>query len=121
MLACALLKSKLYCHGGYMPSPKGEDILSTLDVFANNGGPVQDLNSQWSYVNPSNPSGIVVDRRDYSQSVAMPDGVRLLINGGYNGYANPLVQKNIAYNAESNAWELLANYNELVWDSDRQM
>ena len=121
MLACAMLKSKLYCHGGYIQDSKDEDILSSLNVFANNGGPVQDLNSKWNYVNPSKQSGIVVSRRDYSQAVAMPDGVRLLINGGYNYDVNPLLQKNVAYNVETNAWEVLADYSEPANGGNRQM
>lgn len=40
----------------------------------------------------------------------LPDGKRLLIQGGYNYESTPLTDQSIIYNAETNAWEKFSNY-----------
>ena len=120
LLACALLDKKIYCYGGNIRY-SSDDVLYSLDIFANNGSSVADLNSAWSVVTPNNPDNIWLSKRPRAQVVAMPDGIRLLINGGYNYMYNSDTQQNVAYNAKSNTWEVLPNYNDPVNGGDRQM
>ena len=121
LIACAFLSNKIYCYGGYIKDSTSDDVLYSLDILANNGGSVQNLNSAWSVVTPNNPANISLGRRAHANAVAMPDGIRLLINGGYNYILGPNPQQNVAYNAESNTWEVLVNYNDPVNGGNRQM
>ncbi|KAI9356054.1 hypothetical protein BD770DRAFT_390342 [Pilaira anomala] len=119
---CALLSNKIYCFGGYMVGNPNDDALNSLDIYKNNGGLTQNLNSQWEVVTPA-PTNLVIGRRGFPQAVAAPDGERLLIQGGYNydGVGKPIAQQTIAYNSKTNSWETYANYNDIKNGGDRQI
>jgi hypothetical protein len=67
------------------------------------------------------PTGIVFGRREFPQAVSMSDGYRFLIQGGYNYVNSSISQQSIAYNAKTNAWEVLADYYDANNGGSRQM
>ncbi|GAA5808438.1 hypothetical protein MFLAVUS_001829 [Mucor flavus] len=117
---CAFLSNKIYCYGGYILGNSGVDVLNSLDIYKNDGGPSQNLNSQWEDVTPA-ASNIVIGRRGFPQAAAAPDGERFLIQGGYNYDAGPIVQQTIAYNSRTNSWEAFNNYKDVNNGGDRQI
>lgn len=119
-LDCAFLNTQIYCYGGYVLGTTADDVLVSLDIYKNNGNPTQNLNSQWNSVTPAT-SGIAFGRREFPEAVAMPDGYRLLIQGGYNYVNSTIQQQSIAYNAKTNAWEVLADYSDSQNGGSRQM
>lgn len=115
------MTNKIYCYGGYISGYDGNDTISSLDIYQNKGGPVQNLNSQWAPVTPNNPSNVVIGRRAFAQTAALPDGDRFLIQGGYNYNNSTNPEQNIAYNAKTNSWEVLPSYYEASNGGNRQM
>lgn len=110
----------MYCYGGYVKGSLDNDTLIALDINSNNGAPYQNLISQWVAVAPQS-STINFGFRAFAQAVPLPDGKRLLIQGGYNYESSPLTDQSIVYNAETNAWEKFSNYYDANNGGDRQM
>jgi hypothetical protein len=88
-----------------------DNIINVLDLTKNSGATATNLQGQWKTVS-STPKGVNLLIRTYPQSVALPDGKRLLINGGLTDSSVPLKDQNIVYNAETNAWENYESYSE---------
>ncbi|KAI8090131.1 uncharacterized protein B0P05DRAFT_529504 [Gilbertella persicaria] len=117
---CALLLNKIYCYGGYVKGSGDDDSLVVLDISKNNGQPYQNLISQWSSVTTV-PTSIVFERRAFPQAVPLPDGKSLLIQGGYNYRNSTIKDQTIVYNAETNTWSILPDYDDARNGGSRQI
>lgn len=104
----------------YSVSYLDNDTLITLDINSNNGAPYQNIISQWVAAVPQS-SMINFGFRAFAQAVPLPDGKRLLIQGGYNYESTPLTDQSIIYNTETNTWEKFSNYYDANNGGDRQM
>lgn len=111
---------KIYCYGGNVTGSTDNDLLYSLDL-SNKADSFEQLNQQWTLVNPSNPDNIYFERRSLSQAVGLPSGKELLVQGGYNLNGTALASQSLLYNAETNSWKALPNYNDPSNGGDRQV
>ncbi|KAI8328809.1 hypothetical protein EDC96DRAFT_530140 [Choanephora cucurbitarum] len=117
---CAYLSSKIYCYGGYVKGSSDDDGLIMLDINKNDGKPFGNLINQWENVTPVS-NRIVFGRRAFAQTVALPDGKSMMVQGGYNYKSTSIEDQNIVYNAETNAWSIQPNYYEAQNGGNRQI
>ncbi|KAK4513115.1 uncharacterized protein ATC70_012909 [Mucor velutinosus] len=123
---CAYLSHKIYCYGGSTgagDSSSDNDVLMALDINSNNkeATPYQNLNSQWQPI-PMTTTTISLGKRSAPHVASLLDGKRLMIYGGYNNNAtSKLSNQAVLYNAESNHWESLPNFNDAANGGDRQI
>ncbi|KAI8367177.1 hypothetical protein EDC96DRAFT_564753 [Choanephora cucurbitarum] len=107
--SCAYLDRKVYCYGGFVANTQADDSMVVLDINKNGGDTIGNLNGQWEPASPAT-NNIKFGRRAYPQTVALPDGKSLMIQGGYNYQNTTFGDQTIIYSTESNAWSKQPNY-----------
>ncbi|KAI9471878.1 MAG: hypothetical protein EXX96DRAFT_611183 [Benjaminiella poitrasii] len=120
---CGLLLNKIYCFGGNLYSTSTENapdnVINVLDLTTTTQSTdamlsvtSDELQTQWKSVS-ADTNGVDISVRTNPQAIALPDGYRLLINGGFKpNSAVPLTDTNIIYNAKQNKWYSQTPYSE---------
>jgi hypothetical protein len=106
----------IYCIGGstYSESNIAEDPDNTiiiLNLTALNGTSTSDLQKKWTLVTPVYAS-VNTTVRNEPQHMALPDGKRMVFNGGFTGSLSDLQDQSIVYDASRNSWSTYSSYSE---------
>lgn len=119
--ACGYLAKKIYCFGGSADSDilPPEIYMSLLDVSNLNGSTPKDLATQWENIE-TDAKTITLQSRRYAQTVPLPDGKSMLINGGSGPGDMLLANQTLVFNGETRSWSCYENYVEYPY-GNRQM
>lgn len=114
------MENDIFCFGGSTSYPKASDtVMTKLGISANFGSTAEELKKKWAIVN-TEINNLNIQARDTPQSMQLPDGKTLLIQGGFS---RPNVTSNcytLAFNGETLSWNKYANYQESPY-GNRQM
>jgi hypothetical protein len=124
MSGCGFLLDSIYCIGGSVQSAfniaeSPDNSINILNLTALNGTSTSDLQNKWTPVTPIY-AGFDTTARNEPQHMALPDGKRMVFNGGFTGSRSVLQDQSIVYNASTNLWSKYSNYSEHPFGS-RQM
>jgi hypothetical protein len=122
MSGCGFLLDSIYCIGGsvnvvphMVEDP--DNSINKLNLTALSGTSTSDLQNKWTPVTPTY-AGVDTTARGEPQHMTLPDGKRMVFNGGLT--ARSLQDQSIVYDASINSWSKYSNYSEYPYGS-RQM
>ncbi|GAN04049.1 hypothetical protein MAM1_0054d03508 [Mucor ambiguus] len=101
------------CFGG-SPNDKGYDTtVNYLDISQSDSTNVSNLENKWDIqVVPKVETDIINEPRYDSQYTALPDGARMLMQGGSNELLGKLQNKTVIYDTRNEQWSSLSDYTE---------
>ncbi|KAL9559549.1 hypothetical protein MBANPS3_000375 [Mucor bainieri] len=109
---CALLSGKIYCFGGYTGPTSNYNRDTSL--YALDTSNIHDsFATKWEEITDAANSNLATTEPKVKAQVAVPgDGKNLLISGGFPFSNHSTVPQHILYNAESNSWRSLAEFDD---------
>jgi hypothetical protein len=124
MSGCGFLLNSIYCFGG---SPYGgfslaefpDNSIKILNLTTLSGTSTSDLQNKWTPFTAIY-TGVGNTPRNEPQYMALPDGKRMVFNGGFTKYRTVLQDQSIVYDASIKSWSKYPDYSEYPYGS-RQM
>ncbi|CAO0801565.1 unnamed protein product [Mucor circinelloides] len=112
--SCGLVDKDIYCFGG-VPAV-GDNTLADnttmmIDLTICNGNTAAEIKDRWFTETP-NTNGVDTQPRSFSQNIALPDGHRFLLSGGFNGRSGSLADQTIVYDVLTKKWSKYANFED---------
>ncbi|KAL9556680.1 hypothetical protein MBANPS3_001766 [Mucor bainieri] len=111
--SCGLVDRDIYCFGG-VPAV-GDNTLPDnttmmIDLTTSNGYRAEEIKSRW-YTETPNADGVEFQPRSHPQGMALPDGHRFLLSGGFNNKSPGLIaDQTIVYDIYTKKWTKYANF-----------
>lgn len=114
MIGCGLVDKDIYCFGG-VPAV-GDNTLADnttmmIDLTICNGNTAAEIKDRWFTETP-NTNGVDTQPRSFPQNIALPDGHRFLLSGGFNGRSGSLADQTIVYEVLTKKWSKYANFED---------
>ncbi|KAL9559553.1 hypothetical protein MBANPS3_000379 [Mucor bainieri] len=110
--SCALLSGKIYCFGGHI-GPRADSKRDT-SLYALDISNVHDsFATKWENITDAANANLASNEARARAQVASPsDGKNLLISGGFPISNHSTTPQHLVYNAESNSWRSLAEFDD---------
>lgn len=102
----------IYCFGG-VPAV-GDNTLADnttimIDLTICNGYTAQEIKDMWFTEKP-NTDQVGFQPRSHPQSIALPDGHRFLLSGGFSSRPESIADQTIVYDVSTKKWSNYANF-----------
>ncbi|KAG2230227.1 hypothetical protein INT48_002097, partial [Thamnidium elegans] len=92
-----------------------------LDIHNQPTSSVNEMLNKWIDVPVDSSSETATEYRYDSGFIALPNGIEMLFQGGTNDKTHAMVDKTVAYNAETGVWNTLPSYNDVKNGGYRQI
>lgn len=110
------------CFGGSPRNNGYDSSVNYLDINQSASRDVSNLENKWeTEVVPKGETDIITEPRYDSQYIALPGGVRMMMQGGSNELPNKLQKQTVVYDTVNDEWSSLRNYTDSGTGIVRQM
>ncbi|CAO0796621.1 unnamed protein product [Mucor circinelloides] len=101
------------CFGGSPRNNGYDSSVNYLDISQSASRDVSNLENKWeTEVVPKGETDIITEPRYDSQYIALPGGVRMMMQGGSNELPNKLQKQTVVYDTVNDEWSSLRNYTD---------
>ncbi|KAI9273811.1 hypothetical protein EDC94DRAFT_689831 [Helicostylum pulchrum] len=118
---CAYLAKKIYCYGGSSFNENYSNNMYQLDIHNQPTDSINGMINKWIENRVDSLSETATEYRYDSGFIALPNGVEMLFQGGTNDKNYAMIDKTVAYNAETDSWGTLPSYDDTKNGGVRQI
>lgn len=86
-----------------------DNTVMMIDFTICNGDTAREIKDKWFTETPK-ADQVDIQARSYPQAIALPDGHRFLLSGGFNHGSGSIANQTIVYDLLSQKWSKYANY-----------